>query len=88
MAQGDRLEEEDLLLDGRPARITPQTNDPQVGDNFPSLTDLEKNTILDALDRTHWIQQEAAKLLGVSKRVIHYKIKKYGITHPRWIKNR
>jgi len=88
MAQGDLLEEEDLLLEGRLARISSQTKSSQTEDKVPSLTDLEKNTILDALDKTHWIQQEAAKLLGVSKRVIHYKIKKYGITHPRWIRNR
>ena len=88
MCQGDILEQEDLFLDGRLARISSQVQQPACHDSVVKLKDLEKNTILEALEKTHWIQQDAAKLLGVSKRVIHYKIKKYGITHPRWIKNR
>jgi len=88
MAQGDVLEEEDLLLEGGLAQIASHTKKPLQNDEVPKLKELEKSTILDALEKTHWIQQDAAKLLGVSKRVIHYKIKKYGIKHPRWIKNR
>ena len=48
----------------------------------------ERALIIDALVSTQGNQSQAAKLLGTSKRVIHYKIRKYGITHPRWIKNR
>ncbi|NIQ37311.1 MAG: response regulator [Proteobacteria bacterium] len=88
MAQGDVLEEEDLLLDGGFAEISPVTKATKTQSSVAKLTDLEKSTILEALEKTHWIQQDAARLLGVSKRVIHYKIKKHGITHPRWIKNR
>jgi transcriptional regulator with GAF, ATPase, and Fis domain len=43
---------------------------------------------LYALNKNDWVQKDAADTLGISKRVIHYKIRKYGITHPRWIKNR
>jgi transcriptional regulator with GAF, ATPase, and Fis domain len=53
-----------------------------------SLAVNEKESILEALRKNDWIQKDAADTLGISKRVIHYKIKKYGITHPRWIKNR
>lgn len=53
-----------------------------------SLALSEREMILDALRKNDWIQKEAASMLGISKRVIHYKIRKYGITHPRWIKNR
>lgn len=53
-----------------------------------SLAMSEKEIILDALKRNDWVQKDAASTLGISKRVIHYKIRKYGITHPRWIKNR
>lgn len=88
MAQGEFLEEDDLLLDSGLNELPLSTKSPSQQSNLTNLRDLEKNTILEALDKTHWIQQDAAKLLGVSKRVIHYKIKKYGITHPRWIKNR
>jgi len=88
MAQGELVEEDDLLLEGRLAQKSSQTQIPPPQSPVTRLTDLEKTSILDALEKTHWIQQEAAKRLGISKRVIHYKIKKYGITHPRWIKNR
>lgn len=53
-----------------------------------SLAVNEKESILDALRKNDWVQKDAADTLGISKRVIHYKIKKYGITHPRWLKNR
>ncbi len=89
MAQGEYLEEEDLLIDKRIAEISSAIRNPVFReDNVGNLKDLEKKTILDALEKSDWIQQDAARLLGVSKRVIHYKIRKYGIKHPRWIKNR
>jgi DNA-binding NtrC family response regulator len=53
-----------------------------------NLKDLEKKAVLDALKKTNYVQKEAAKLLGISKRVIHYKIQQFGIKHPRWIKNK
>jgi len=56
--------------------------------NFSTLAMNEKEMLLNALRNNDWIQKDAAKSLGISKRVMHYKIKKYEITHPRWIKNR
>ncbi|MEJ5378056.1 MAG: sigma-54 dependent transcriptional regulator [bacterium] len=47
-----------------------------------SLEGGEKKLILEALERSNWVQKEAAKLLGVSRRVLHYKIRKYGIQIP------
>lgn len=43
------------------------------------LEDNERNAILRALQQAGWVQKEAAQLLGISRRAIHYKIKKYGI---------
>ncbi|BBO84719.1 DNA-binding response regulator [Desulfosarcina ovata subsp. sediminis] len=48
-------------------------------ENCLSLEESEKNTILRALEQTGGIQKEAAEVLGISRRAIHYKIKKYGI---------
>lgn len=48
-------------------------------DQCLSLEESEKNTIIRALEQTGGIQKEAAKVLGISRRAIHYKIKKYGI---------
>ena len=52
-----------------------------------SLLDMERKIIIDALDKSMWIQKLAAKKLGISRRVLNYKIKKLGIKHPRWRKN-
>ncbi len=55
---------------------------------FASLEENEKEMILDALASCLWIQKDAADRLGVSPRALNYKIKKFGITHPRWRKHR
>jgi DNA-binding NtrC family response regulator len=47
-----------------------------------SLEDSEHQAILRALERTDWVKKAAADLLGISRRAIHYKIKKYGIKIP------
>lgn len=53
-----------------------------------SMSDNEMGMIIKALEACLWIQKDAAKILGVSPRVLNYKIKKFNITHPRWRKNK
>jgi transcriptional regulator with PAS, ATPase and Fis domain len=48
----------------------------------------EKDMISDALAENLWIQKDAARQLGLSPRALNYRIKKLGITHSRWRKNR
>jgi DNA-binding NtrC family response regulator len=48
------------------------------------LDDLERTTIIEALKMTNWVQKDAAELLGVSRRVLNYKVKIHNITHDRW----
>lgn len=43
------------------------------------VADIEKHHILSALEESNWIQLKAAKRLGISQRMLGYKIKKYGI---------
>jgi transcriptional regulator with GAF, ATPase, and Fis domain len=45
-----------------------------------TLEDIEKEAILQALRSENWVQKNAGALLGISPRVMTYKIKKYGIT--------
>ncbi|MDD4952188.1 MAG: sigma-54 dependent transcriptional regulator [Desulfovibrionaceae bacterium] len=47
-----------------------------------SLEDNEHQAIIKALERSGWVKKAAADLLGISRRAIHYKIKKYGIKVP------
>ena len=39
----------------------------------------EKQIIYKALEQNEWVQAYAAEKLGISERVMSYKIKKYGI---------
>ncbi|HLH31843.1 MAG TPA: helix-turn-helix domain-containing protein, partial [Terriglobia bacterium] len=44
-----------------------------------TLRNVERQLIVDALDRANGVQRKAAKLLGVTERVLWYKIKKLEI---------
>lgn len=55
-----------------------ETTDSRFG---TSLQDIERSRLLDALQRTGWIQTRTARLLGLTPRQVAYKIRKYGITH-------
>ncbi len=86
LADGSSIRARDISV-SPPSEIAPQEQayeQPQLS----SLAQSEKDQILEALRNNDWIQKNAAEALGISKRVMHYKIEKYGITHPRWIKNR
>lgn len=43
------------------------------------IKDMEKEAILKALKECNWIRARAARTLGITERIIGYKIKKYGI---------
>ena len=43
-----------------------------------SLEEIEKDLIVKALDQHRGIQTKAAESLGISERVLRYKLKKYG----------
>ena len=53
-----------------------------------SIKEQEKEIIIKALEESLWVQKEAAELLGTTPRALNYKIKKFGISHPRWRKNK
>jgi len=43
------------------------------------VENFEKKLIIDALEKVNWIQAKAAQLLGTSRNIIRYKMKKYDI---------
>lgn len=43
------------------------------------VTDFQKQLIVDALRKTHWVQKEAAKLLDLKPTTLNEMIKRYGI---------
>lgn len=49
-----------------------------------NLMELEKMAILKALEKADWQQKKAAEYLGVSARVLNYRIKKHNIKYKNW----
>lgn len=48
-----------------------------------SLEGSERQVLVRALEKSNWVVKDAADLLGVSRRTMHYKIKKYQIDTAR-----
>jgi DNA-binding NtrC family response regulator len=48
-----------------------------------SLKDIEREALIQALQRTNWVQKDAAAHLDITPRVMHYKLKTHGIIPPR-----
>ncbi|MDA8079532.1 MAG: hypothetical protein M0Z79_11405 [Nitrospiraceae bacterium] len=51
------------------------------------LKQMEKEEIVNALKECNWVMAQAARKLGITERMIGYKVKKYGlrIKEVRWI---
>ncbi len=82
MARDDHLTRNDLILTDfqRPMEEKLQVETPS---QRTVLREHERQLIIDALKKCNWVQKDAAELLGISGRVINYKIKKLGITIPK-----
>ena len=53
-----------------------------------TLAEIERRLIIEALKMSNWVQKDAAQLLGISRRVINYKIKNYKISKESWCEKR
>lgn len=77
LAVGDRLTVKDLppLIDAAP---TPQRK-PEYRADRGKLEDVERDAILDALERHDHVRIQAAAALGISVRTLQRKLKKWGL---------
>lgn len=73
------LRPSDMLLSGLPEARGKMAAAVAADSSSLSLEESERNAILRALQQAGYVQKDAAQLLGISRRAIHYKIKKYGI---------
>lgn len=85
--QGQALEPRDIQLEQAQSlhqdAPEPAAPNPAVaGADALSLEENEHQAIIRALERAAWVKKNAADLLGISRRAIHYKIKKYNIQIP------
>ena len=53
------------------------------------LREMEREEIINALRECNWVMARAARKLGITERMIGYKIRKYGlrIKEVRWIED-
>ena len=72
LCQNRLIRPEDLQIDA------PVETPPPSSDDF-SIEESEKQTLIRALKQTRGVQKHAADLLNISKRAMHYKVKKYNI---------
>jgi len=64
--------------------------DNEIMDEIPangvSLDQIERNLMIKALEQSNWNQTEAAKMLGITRRKLQYRMDKYGISTKDRIK--
>lgn len=88
MAEGGIIEVKDLSLPEAGCASAQGAGALRLPPSGVDFQDMEKQLILEALRMNNWVQKDAASFLGMSRRVIHYKIQKLGITSDKWRKNR
>jgi two-component system NtrC family response regulator len=47
-----------------------------------SLEEVEKEILLQALEKHHWHQTKAARYLNISRKTLIYRMEKYGLAPP------
>jgi Nif-specific regulatory protein len=80
------------MIDVSDLQIGEQTSAPASGERAQiikipptgmPLEEIERQAVLEALKMSNWVQKDAAELLGISPRVMNYKIKILSIEIPR-----
>jgi two-component system response regulator PilR (NtrC family) len=79
LSEGPVIQEDDLQLPAQALTLPdPVAPSPQRSLD-PFLSDLERQAILQALEKTRYNKTAAAKLLGISFRALRYRLKKLGL---------
>ncbi len=79
ISRDDVITVEDLPFYHANQRHAPAYPHKQDGYLKDSVEDLERNLLLEALEKAGHHQTRAAEILGLSERMLRYKLKKYGI---------
>ena len=84
MEDGQVIREESISLPKIDV-LAPSTTKPA---GLKLSQDEEREMISQALADNLWIQKDAARQLRITPRALNYRIRKLGITHARWRKNK
>jgi two-component system, NtrC family, response regulator AtoC len=76
---GEVIEAQHLALPGSPAGGASAAGEAESG-SPATLNELERTALVQALDRTGWNVSRAARLLGISRDTLRYRIDKHGLT--------
>jgi two-component system NtrC family response regulator len=80
LSRGDTIMTQDLPLNLREGKVEDLMKQSGKGRSLPeTLEEIERLRITQALESSHGVQTRAAEELGISERVLRYKMKKYGI---------
>ena len=81
---GGVIEPNDLsekVLVSHPQSLHPRIQIPEGGISFnTAITEFERELILQALNRTNWVKNKAAKLLNLNRTTLVEKMKKINLT--------
>ena len=89
MAEGDVIGPTTLGIAAQhPALVGEEERAVKLPPRGMSLKEIERQTLLQALEQAHGVQKDAAVLLDISPRVMNYKLNAHGITLPRRPKRR
>lgn len=80
MSSDNVIKPSDLPLNMRVSVINSELSVSKKEDTVSTIEEIEKNIILDALNKTGWVRSKAASLIGITPRQIGYKIQKYNIS--------
>jgi two-component system response regulator HydG len=71
-----------VMLVGEPQPAVPMDVPPTGIESAPgTLEDMERQQILDVLNRVRWNRTSAAEILGISARTLYRRIKRYKLDH-------
>ncbi len=80
LCRGEMITTQDLPFHLKEEKSETSWTSSKKGKSLPeSLEEIERDSILRALHQHQGVQTKAAESLGISERVLRYKIKKYGI---------
>lgn len=73
------LIDEPLVQQAAPAVFEMPRHEPEPGTSLP---DMERDLVCKTLDRTDWNVTKSARMLGLSRDMLRYRIEKLGLTRP------
>jgi DNA-binding NtrC family response regulator len=88
MEESSLIHHQHVILPETNGQIMKSEKADDAGEPNQTLVNMQKESILEALEKCLWIQKDAAIRLGITPRTLNYKIKKFGITYSGWRKNK